>query len=76
MSRDIHRRYVEPPHGPKDFYYSTLPDGELHPVIECLCGWTPSMIHDTWGGVGVAFDIHIAALRRKGERIATRRQGR
>lgn len=55
---------VRQEHGPRDAYYSMLPDFKPHPVIECLCGWFPPQIHDNWEEVGESFDQHIrAALR-------------
>lgn len=65
MSRDIHRRSVRIEHGPREFYYSSLPDGRPHPVIQCLCMWFPPEICDTWQQAGEAFDNHIAAALRK-----------
>lgn len=59
MSREIHRRSVRIEHGPRDAYYSNLPDMRPHPVIQCLCGWFPQSIADTWAGVGEMFDLHI-----------------
>jgi hypothetical protein len=45
-----------------------LPDNKPHPVVQCICGWLPDQIFDSWEDAGRAFDAHIrASLKEKVE---------
>jgi hypothetical protein len=66
---DLQRRTVRQEHGPKDFYYSMLPDSKPHPVVKCLCGWMPELIFDSWEEAGKALDVHIVASLRKDDLV-------
>lgn len=62
---DMARRSFRQEHGPKDFYYTLLPDMKPHPVVRCLCGWMAELIFDSWEEAGKALDMHLTASLRK-----------
>jgi hypothetical protein len=49
-----------------------MPDSKPHPLIRCLCGWTPEMICDTWEEIGKVFDQHIKQSLRDNQQEAAK----
>ena len=72
MRRELNSRAVQQSHGPADAYYSRMPDSKPHPLIRCLCGWTPEMICDTWEEIGKVFDQHIKQSLRDNQQEAAK----
>jgi hypothetical protein len=57
--KDTRIRSPRQEHGIRDAYYSMLPDSKPHPVMQCLCGFYPEKICDSWKEAGEALDLHI-----------------